>query len=95
MIKKILKVNLVYGLHARPSSHIVSKLTPLKLDKAEISCKNKTADLKSILSLLTLFVQPGDEVEVELSGANEKEALKIIEDVFNEKENDSIYKGVP
>ena len=91
MLEKKLKVNLQYGLHARPSSHIVTKLAPLKIDHGAILCKGNTADLKSILSLLTLFAGPGDEVTVQLSGPDELQAMSIIEDILNEKDNEEIY----
>jgi phosphocarrier protein len=91
MIEKKITIKLKYGLHARPSSYIVVKLTPLKLDKAIITHKNKTAQLKSILDLLTLFVEENSEVTVAFSGVDEEVALKIVEDILNEKENDSIY----
>jgi len=91
MIEKIVKLNLKLGLHARPSSYLVIRLTPLKLDKALLTYKNKTADLRSILSILTLFIEPGSDVQVTLSGPDEEQALKIIEDIFNEKDNGEIY----
>jgi phosphocarrier protein HPr len=95
MIKKSVKLNLALGLHARPSAHIVSKVGPLKLDKAIMNYNGRTADLRSILSVLSLFILTGEDVEVILSGPDEEMALKIIEDIFNEKDNESIYNKGP
>ena len=50
----------------------------------------KKPDLK-ILSLLTLFAKPGDEIEIVRSGPDEGKALKYIDDVFNERDNAVIY----
>lgn len=90
MIKKSVQMKLVLGLHARPSSYIVTHIIPLKLDQAELSFNGKMADLKSILSLLSLFVPVGSFVDVILSGPDEEAALKIIEDVFSNDDIESI-----
>ena len=91
MIKTELKLNLELGLHARPSAFIVTKMMKLKLDRVSLSLGNQTADPRSILSLLTLFAKKDDILDIELSGLDEEKALKVIEDVFNEKDNSEIY----
>jgi len=71
------------GLHARPASEItklcqkfVSDITFIK-DTAQI-------DPKSILGILTLGAGKGDEIRVEVSGEDEEEAVKAIEEFFKE-----------
>jgi phosphocarrier protein len=91
MVKTKLTLNLKLGLHARPSAYIVTKLTGLNLDKASLSLRDQLADPRSILSLLTLFAKKDDILDIELSGPDEEKALKVIEDVFNEKDNAVIY----
>jgi len=93
MIEKTIKINLKLGLHARPSAYIVSKLKGLRLDKACLTFKDKTADLRSILSLLTLFAVAGDELKLVLDGPDEEMAFKILNGVFNEKDNAVIYES--
>ena len=91
MINTKLKLKLKLGLHARPSAYIVTKIKDLQLDQASLTLRNQSADPRSILSLLTLFAKTGDEIEVKLSGPDEEKALKIIQDVFDEKDNAVIY----
>lgn len=91
MIETKLKLNLKLGLHARPSAYIVSKIKDLQLDQASLTLRKETADPRSILSLLTLFAKEGEEIEIKLSGPDEEKALKIIDDVFNERDNAVIY----
>lgn len=94
MIETPIKLNLKLGLHARPSSYIVIRLKGLRLKKATLACNGRTADLNSILSLLMLYVNCGDTLQLTLDGPDEEKALKIIEDIFNEKDNDEIYESV-
>jgi len=92
MITKKLKLNLEHGLHARPSAYIVQNIGPLNLDIATITYKNQTADMKSILSLLTLFTENGSEVTIKISGTDENKALSILEDILSGKKTTEIYK---
>jgi phosphotransferase system HPr (HPr) family protein len=91
MIKTVIRVNLKLGLHARPSAYIVSKFKGLQLDKACLTLDNRDADPNSILSLLGLFAETEDEIQVVLSGPDEERAFKILDDTFNEKDNNVIY----
>jgi len=91
MINTKLTLNLKLGLHARPSAYIVTKMAGLQLDQASLTLRDQIADPRSILSLLTLFAKPGDEIEIKLSGTDEEKAFKIIEDIFNERDNAVIY----
>ena len=91
MINIKLALNLKLGLHARPSAYIVTKLQGLQLDQASLSLNDQKADPRSILSLLTLFAKTGDIIEIKLSGPDEGKALKVLDDVFNEKDNAVIY----
>jgi phosphocarrier protein len=91
MINTKLTLNLKLGLHARPSSYIVTKMQGLQLNCASLTLRNDSADPRSILSLLTLFAKQGDEIEIKLSGPDEEKAFKFIEGIFNEKDNTVIY----
>jgi phosphotransferase system HPr (HPr) family protein len=91
MIETEMTVNLKLGLHARPSAYIVTKFKDLNLNKAYITFEGCSAQLNSILSLLGLFVHTGNIVKVVLSGSDEKKALEILDNVFNERDNEVIY----
>lgn len=68
------------GLHARPASEFVKCASGYRSD---ITVRNVTADLaavdaKSILSVLTLGVEKGHQIEVTCEGEDEVEALQAL-----------------
>lgn len=78
------------GLHARPAAQFVQTATAYQ---AEITVKNRTSgtdpvNAKSILSVLTLGVHQGNEIEISADGEDETEAIAalkaLIEDNFGE-----------
>jgi phosphocarrier protein FPr len=79
------------GLHARPAAQFVQTANAYQSD---ITVKNQTSgtdpvNAKSILSVLTLGVHQGYEIEVIAEGEDEKEALvalkALIEANFGEE----------
>ncbi|MCY7376480.1 MAG: HPr family phosphocarrier protein [Pyrinomonadaceae bacterium] len=71
------------GLHARAAAQLVrlagkfqSRIQLRRTDNLNV------ADAKSILSVLTLAASKGIEIEIETEGADEKEALFAIEEIF-------------
>lgn len=75
-----LQVKASVGLHARPAAIFVQQAS---LFNSDISVRNVTsasewADAKSILSLLTLGVEQGHEIELQLDGPDEKEAATAL-----------------
>jgi phosphotransferase system HPr (HPr) family protein len=78
-----LTVNHPVGLHARPAAQFVQTASNFE---AEVTVANKTkssdpVNAKSILSVLTLGVHQGHEIEITADGADEAEALKAIEEL--------------
>ena len=72
------------GLHARPASQFVKMASGFQ---SEIKVRNLTSDsapvdAKSILSVLTLGVERGHEIEVEISGLEEEEALRSLQSLI-------------
>ena len=72
------------GLHARPASQFVKMASGFQ---SEIKVRNLTSDsapvdAKSILSVLTLGVERGHEIEVEISGLDEEEALRSLQSLI-------------
>jgi phosphocarrier protein HPr len=85
MLKGNVKVINPLGLHARATALLVrvaskftGKITLLRLDK------NISADAKSILSVLTLAASKGIELELTIEGADETEAFKTINQLFEQ-----------
>lgn len=84
MITKEFIVNCKEGFHLRPAQVLVETVTPLK---STITLKKLTgdeeADAKSILGLMSLGLENGEKVLVEIDGPDEEKAMQIVGDLFN------------
>jgi phosphocarrier protein HPr len=81
MIKKKVKIINKLGLHARASS----KLTQLasQFNSEIFLIKNsKKVSANNIMDILMLAASVGSEVELEVNGPDEKEAINKIEKLF-------------
>ncbi len=65
------------GLHARPATTLVSKANLFKAD-ITITYEGESADLKSIMGVLSLGVTRGALVEIEITGEDESDAMEAI-----------------
>ena len=77
----ILTVNHPVGLHARPAAQFVQTASTFD---SEITVANKTKEsaavnAKSILSVLTLGIHQGFEIEITAEGDDAGDALKALE----------------
>lgn len=83
MLKGKIKICNPLGLHARAAAQLVRLAgrfkSSVKLRRAD---NGVVADAKSILSVLTLAASKGIELEIEVEGADEAEALRAIEEIF-------------
>ena len=72
------------GLHARAAAQLVRLAgtfqSDIKLRRADNAV---VADVKSILSVLTLAASKGVELEIIVEGKDEGKALRAIEEIFN------------
>lgn len=74
------------GLHAKPASLFVQRANDFK---SEIYIKKESTrvNAKSIMGVMILAVQKGDEIEIEASGDDEKRAMEqlklLIENKFD------------
>ncbi len=71
-------VNHEVGLHARPASMFVQTAAKFTSD-IEVVLGEKTANAKSILTVLTLGVQNGAEITIKAEGIDAEEALEALE----------------
>ncbi|MDR8394061.1 HPr family phosphocarrier protein [Aliifodinibius sp. S!AR15-10] len=91
MIRK--KVNIVNdaGLHARPAASLVKIASKFEADFF-IHMHGYKVNGKSILGVMTLAAEKGAELELEVDGSDEEEALEaiteLIEDGFGEEITD-------
>lgn len=74
IIDKVI-VNNKAGLHAKPASLFVQRANDFK---SEIYIKKESTrvNAKSIMGVMILAVQKGDEIEIEASGDDERKAVE-------------------
>ncbi len=84
MISKKFKIIDSAGLHARPASVVVQEATKFTSD-IKIIFNEKTANLKSIMSVMALVVKSNETIEIVANGTDENEALKAIENIMISK----------
>ncbi|MCD6458043.1 MAG: PTS sugar transporter subunit IIA [Thermofilum sp. ex4484_82] len=69
------------GLHARPAAQFVQ--TAKKFKSNITVCKDEqAANAKSILEILSLGAEYGDEILIQADGPDEKEAIKELLDLL-------------
>ncbi|WP_027338962.1 HPr family phosphocarrier protein [Halonatronum saccharophilum] len=87
LTKKVQIIN-QSGLHARPASLLIDIANKFEA-KVEIIHQNREANLKSIISVMSLAVGYGEWVTIRVEGDDAKEALdsivELIEGKFGEK----------
>tara|TARA_B100000989_G_C19208186_1_gene330662 strand:+ start:262 stop:531 length:270 start_codon:yes stop_codon:yes gene_type:complete len=84
MITKKLTIQNKLGLHARAAAKVVS--TANEFESTIIITKDKkNADARSIMKLLMLSASQGSRISVEVDGVDQKDAMKSIEKLFNNK----------
>ena len=77
MVERKITIENQTGLHARPASMLVKEANKFKSD-ITINKSDKTANAKSILSVLSLGVAKGDEITIKASGEDENDAISAI-----------------
>ncbi len=87
MINKTLVVINEMGIHARPAAAIVRVAGQYASD-ITFSKDGVRANAKSILNILMLAAEPGCEIEVEIEGPDQDEALAAMEKLFLDKFHD-------
>ena len=83
MLEAEVKIVNQLGLHARAAAQLVrlagSFKSRIKLKRTD---NNVVADAKSILSVLTLAAARGTRLVIEADGADEREALTAVAELF-------------
>jgi len=69
------------GLHARPAKVFVNAAKEFQSD-VRVFYNGKKANAKSLISLLTLGVESGNRIRIEITGEDEKEAIQALEEVI-------------
>ncbi len=81
MIKKKVQVKNTAGIHARPASLIVKEATRFE-SEFHVHMYGYRINGKSILGLLTLAAEQGAELELEMDGPDEDEAMDKMVSMF-------------
>ena len=84
MITKKLKILNKLGLHARAAAKVVSIANEFE-STIIITKDGKNADARSIMKLLMLSASQGSRIRIEVNGTDQKDAMKSIERLFNNK----------
>lgn len=87
MAEKTVTINNAAGIHCRPSSVILSEVQKYPDNQFLVKSDNGESDLSSILGLLGLGLQQGNQVSLSVSGPNEEEVCETLAELF-EKEFD-------
>ena len=86
MAEKKVTVKNQHGLHARPAALFVQKASSCPF-AVTVEKAGKSADAKSILSIMALAVQKGDEVVLKAEGEKAQEALDALEQILLDAES--------
>ena len=81
MVKENIIVTSQLGIHLRPAGAMCDKFdSNISFEYAE----GKTANAKSVISILASGVKCGDEITLIADGSDEEEALKTVSEKFKE-----------
>lgn len=72
------------GLHARPASIFVDKTKKFK-SNIKIESKGKEVNAKSIMSVMSLGIDEGDEIILTIDGEDEEKAMDELTKLINEE----------
>lgn len=78
MIEKSMKIQLTSGLEARPVAVLVQKASQHE-SSVYIQCEDKRVNAKSIMGMMSLTLNKGEEVTVIAEGSDEAAAVESIE----------------
>ena len=86
MIQKSMQIQLANGLEARPVAVLVQKASMFD-SKIYIEAEGKKVNAKSIMGMMSLGLNAGEEVTFIAEGTDENAAVDSLEDYISGKEN--------
>ncbi len=84
MIKKPVKINLNTGLEARPVAQLVQVASQFESD-IHVQVGQKKVNAKSIMGMMTLGLDMGEEIILSANGDDEAQAMRSMEDYLSGK----------
>jgi phosphotransferase system HPr (HPr) family protein len=83
MIERKMIIRNEAGIHCRPSSMILMAAQEFSTCKFRVISKNGESDLTSILSLISMGLEKGNEITIQVEGPDAKTALEKISGLFD------------
>lgn len=83
MIQKTIKVTHDEGIHIRPATQFV-KVTSHFISEITLAVGDETADAKSVIEIMSLAADCGQEILVSVDGEDEEAALEAVVQFFAE-----------
>lgn len=83
MITRQFTIHSQYGFHLRPAQVMVEQMTPFESNIQIKKQNGVSADAKSLLNLMSLGLNDGQTVEIEISGTDEAAAMEKMEELFH------------
>lgn len=83
-MEKIFKITTSEGLHARPSTLLVSAVTPFN-SEAQLTYNGKSVNLKSIMGVMAQSITTGSVVTISAEGEDAEELLSKVTEVIISK----------
>ena len=80
-MKKTYKITLSEGLHARPTTLLVTAVGSFE-SEVLITYKEKSVNLKSIMGVMSLGVAPNSVIEISAEGSDAQELLDKVTEVI-------------
>lgn len=84
MIKTTLTISNKLGLHARASAKLTKLATSFK-SEVFMSRNGRRVNAKSIMGVMMLAAGLGAEVDLEVDGPDEQDAIRALTDLINDK----------
>ena len=78
MVKKLVKINLSTGLEARPVAQLVQLANRYECE-IYMEVGDRRVNAKSIMGMMTLGLDTGEEIAVTAEGEGEEEAIQSVE----------------
>ncbi|WP_374965812.1 HPr family phosphocarrier protein [Lysinibacillus sp. RS5] len=83
-MKKMFNITAPEGLHARPAALLVTAVTPFECD-VQLTYKEKSVNLKSIMGVMALGIAPGIIVEISAEGPDAEKLFQTVTEVIVSK----------
>jgi phosphocarrier protein HPr len=83
-MKKMFNITAPEGLHARPAALLVTAVTSFECD-VQLTYKEKSVNLKSIMGVMALGIAPGSIVEISAEGPDAEKLFQTVTEVMVSK----------